>query len=403
MKKNTVFTAAVIVSALGYFVDIYDLILFSIVRVKSLADLGLTAEEITDKGLLLINLQMAGMLIGGIIFGILGDKKGRLSILFGSIILYSIANLLNGFVTNIEQYAVLRFIAGIGLAGELGAGVTLVTESLDKEKRGIGTMIIAGIGFWGAVLAYFFAEYFSWRTCYILGGVMGLALLALRIGVYESGLFSKVKESTVKRGSFLMLFRTKKIFFRYLSTILIGIQLWYLVGILITLAPEFSKELGVIGSVEAGKAVLFCYMGVSVGDVVSGLLSQLLKSRKKVIFLFLTLSALSILVYFNVRGISSDAFYWLCFFMGVACGYWALFVTVSAEKFGTNLRATVATTTPNFVRGSLVPLSWIFTQLKPSLGLLSAGAVVGVLVVVLSFWGLWASEETFSKDMEFTE
>lgn len=394
---------AVLVSALGYFVDIYDLLLFSIVRVRSLTDLGLSGSQITDQGLFLINVQMIGLLFGGILFGILGDKKGRLTILFGSILLYSIANLLNSFVQTVEQYAVLRFIAGVGLAGELGAGVALVSESMSKETRGYGTMVIASVGLSGAALAWAVAELFDWRTAFFIGGIMGLALLFLRLKVFESGLFDRMKNSSVSRGHFLLLFTRWNLFKKYISTILVAIQTWYIVGILITLSPEFTKEMGVVGTVEAGKAVLFSYLGISLGDLLSGLLSQLLKSRIKVFAIFLVFSSLMILLYFSLRNISSEMFYVVCFFMGFSTGYWAIFVTMAAERFGTNIRATVATTAPNFVRGSLVPISWLFAQLKPSMGLLHAGALVGLVCVVLSFWGLWMSEETFAKDLDYFE
>ncbi|MEK6772854.1 MAG: MFS transporter [Bdellovibrionota bacterium] len=394
---------AVLVSALGYFVDIYDLLLFSIVRVRSLTDLGLSGSQITDQGLFLINVQMIGLLLGGILFGILGDKKGRLTILFGSILLYSIANLLNSFVQTVEQYAVLRFIAGVGLAGELGAGVALVSESMSKETRGYGTMVIASVGLSGAALAWAVAELFDWRTAFFIGGIMGLALLFLRLKVFESGLFDRMKNSSVSRGHFLLLFTRWNLFKKYISTILVAIQTWYIVGILITLSPEFTKEMGVVGTVEAGKAVLFSYLGISLGDLLSGLLSQLLKSRIKVFAIFLVFSSLMILLYFSLRNISSEMFYVVCFFMGFSTGYWAIFVTMAAERFGTNIRATVATTAPNFVRGSLVPISWLFAQLKPSMGLLHAGALVGLVCVVLSFWGLWMSEETFAKDLDYFE
>lgn len=400
---SKVINVAVIVAALGYFVDIYDLLLFSIVRVRSLTDLGLHGSDITDKGLLLLNVQMTGLLIGGILFGILGDKKGRLAILFGSILLYSIANFLNAFVQNIEQYAILRFIAGIGLAGELGAGVALVTESMTKETRGIGTMIIASVGLSGAVLAWAVAELFDWRTAFMIGGVMGLALLFLRVRVLESGMFARMKQENVRRGDFLSLFTQWKLFKKYIAVILTAIQTWFIVGILISLSPEFAKELKIIGSIDAAKAVLFSYIGISIGDLLSGALSQIFKNRKKVFSSFLIFSSIMIFIYFSTREIASETFYVICFLLGASTGYWALFVTMAAEKFGTNIRATVATTAPNFVRGSLVPISWLFAQLKPAVGLLYAGGIVGLICIVLSFIGLWMSEETFGKDLDFFE
>jgi MFS family permease len=395
--------AALIVASLGYFVDIYDLILFSIVRVPSLKSLGLPTEEILEKGVLLLNLQMAGMLIGGIFFGIMGDKLGRLSVLFGSIVLYSVANFLNGFVQNIDQYAVLRLIAGIGLAGELGAGITLVSELFPKDKRGYGTTMIATIGVSGALLAWFVADHFDWRIAYMIGGGMGLLLLLIRVGVAESGLFSKTKNSHHVRGDFLSLFRSRERFMRFMACIGVGLPIWYVVGILITLSPEFSKELNTTDVVNAGKAVFFCYFGLSLGDLTSGLVSQWLQSRKKSIFLFLSGNVFFILIYFFYTGLSVEQFYLVCFGLGFSSGYWAMFATVSAEQFGTNLRATVATSAPNFVRGSLVLMSFFFTSLKPEVGLLHAGLLTGMVVMTLSYLGLWKLKESFHHDLDFIE
>ncbi len=401
MKK--VLTVSVIVASLGYFVDIYDLLLFSIVRIKSLTDLGLTGDELTNKGLLLINMQMGGMLIGGILFGILGDKKGRISILFGSILLYSLANILNGFVHDYQTYAFLRFVAGVGLAGELGAGVSLVSESLPKEIRGLGTMLITTVGVSGAVLAWFVADTFSWRTAYFIGGGIGLLLLALRIGVFESGMFSKMKTENVSKGNFLSLFTNFDRFKRYMTCIFIGFQFWYIVGILITLSPEFARALNVTGEIQAGRAVMYFYAGLTLGDFTSGFLSYLVKSRKKILALFIILSGFGNILFFLAHGISKDLFYILIFAMGVFSGYWALFVTVAAESFGTNLRATVATTVPNFVRGSLVPISALFAFLKGSTSLNNAGMIVGVICMLFSFFAIYAYKDTYFKDLDYYE
>ncbi len=403
MNKKTYF--AILVAALGYFVDIYDLILFSIVRVPSLKSLGLDDTMITSQGLLLLNLQMAGMLVGGILFGVLGDRKGRLSVLFGSIFLYSIANILNGFVQTVEQYAVLRFVAGIGLAGELGAGITLVAEMMPKEKRGYGTTIISAVGISGALLAWWMAAIFDWRVAYFIGGGMGLALLFLRVGVLESGLFESIKKTAapVKRGDFLSLFKSPSKLRRFVNGILIGAPLWYVVGIIITLSPEFSKALLGIEPVEAGKSVFFSYAGLVVGDVIAGLISQKLKSRKKVILAFLIATTLAVITFFQLRGLTADQFYFMTFVLGLCVGYWVLFVTVAAEQFGTNLRATVATSTPNFVRGSLVLISLLFTSLKPAIGILNAGLLTGLATLALSFLGLYFIDETFHKDLDYVE
>jgi MFS family permease len=393
----------VIVAALGYFVDIYDLLLFSIVRVPSLRALHVAEEQLLEQGIFLINTQMAGMLVGGILWGVLGDKKGRLSVLFGSIALYSMANIANGFVTTVDQYALLRFIAGVGLAGELGAGITLVAEVLPKEIRGYGTSIVASVGVLGAVLAYFIADQFDWRIAYFIGGGLGLALLVLRFNVFESGMFKQVKKETVARGNFFALFSSWKRFVKYLRCIMIGLPIWFVIGILITFSPEFGKAVGLDTSIQAGKAVMFSYIGLSLGDMSSGLLSQYLKSRKKTVLVFVLLTAVSIVVYLLQRTQSVAIFYGLCLFLGFAIGYWALFVTVAAEQFGTNLRATVATTVPNFVRGSVNVFTPLFVAGVGHVGFLGSAALVGACTIVLALLAVWKMEETFSRNLDFTE
>lgn len=394
----------VLVAALGYFVDIYDLLLFSIVRVSSLKDLGIQGDEILNKGIFLINCQMSGLLVGGILWGILGDRKGRLSVLFGSILLYSIANLGNAFVHNIELYALLRFIAGVGLAGELGAGITLAVEVMPQHLRGYGTAIIASIGICGAVAGGLIGDAFHWRTAYIIGGLFGLLLLALRLGVTESNLFLKAKsQSEVSRGNFLSLFTDRKRFTKYLCVILIGMPLWFVVGILVTFAPEFSGELHLTDVPKAGLAVMFCYAGLAIGDLASGIISQKFKSRKKVIFAYVFVLGLTIVthLYFPLK--NSTGFYTSCFIMGLFAGYWALFVTVAAEQFGTNLRSTVATTVPNFVRGSVIPLTLLFRSLGISVGLRESALIVGVITVVIGLTALRGLEETYHKDLNYLE
>jgi putative MFS transporter len=408
-NSKSILNAAVIVAALGYFVDIYDLLLFGIVRTDSLKDLGITGDAIRNQGEYLISMQMFGMLFGGIIWGVLGDKKGRISVLFGSIVLYSVANIANGMVTTVDGYAFWRLIAGIGLAGELGAGITLVTESLPKEKRGYGTMIVASVGVSGAVAAYLVYQTFQdWRLCYYAGGVLGILLLFLRISITESGMFKQVQQSDEKKGDFLSLFTNKKRFSKYLQCILIGIPLWFLVGVLITFAPEFAKALGVqqAETIAAGKAIAFCYTGLVFGDIASGLLSQWLKSRKKIMRLFLIFNLIMVFVYLNAFGISASTFYLLCFTMGFSVGYWVLFVTIAAEQFGTNIRATVTTTVPNFVRGSLPLIILIYSFFRDRLfegDILKSGMIVGSLLSVVSLLALWKLKETFHVDLDYSE
>jgi MFS transporter, putative metabolite:H+ symporter len=402
-RVNKVAFLVVLVAALGYFVDIYDLILFSVVRVPSLREMGLSGQALTDRGLLLLNLQMTGMLLGGITFGVLGDKLGRLSVLFGSILLYSLANLANAFVHDVNSYALLRLVAGFGLAGELGAGITLVAESLPAEKRGLGTTIVGAVGVSGALLAWFVASHFQWRAAYIVGGGMGITLLLLRVGVMESGLFQSLREKEIPRGDLLLFFRSGERVRRFLGAVMVGLPIWYIVGILVTLSPEFAKVLGVVGDVDGGRAVFASYSGLVIGDICSGLLSQALRSRKKSIGFFLSLTAAGVAGYFIFRGLSSQHFYWLCSYLGFATGYWAMFATVAAEQFGTNLRATVATSAPNFVRGALVPISALFVALKAVIGILPAGMTVGALVMSLAFIGLAMLQESYSTSLDFDE
>ena len=401
------FSAIVIVASLGYFVDIYDLVLFSIVRVKSLNGIGITeAAEVTNQGLYLLNMQMGGMLLGGILWGILGDKRGRLSVLFGSILLYSLANIANGFVQNIDQYGWMRLIAGIGLAGELGAGITLVSETLPKEKRGYGTMIIATVGVSGAMVAYWVGETFGWRNAYFIGGGLGLALLLLRAGVFESGMFEETKKSDVKRGNFLSLFTNAARLSKYIRCLLVGVPFWFLAGILITLAPEFGKAFNLQGPVTGGLSIFWCYFGLTLGDFTSGGLSQLFKSRMRTLQVFILASAVAVSYYlFGLHGASTTMFYTACFFVGYAGGFWALFVTVSAEEFGTNIRSTVATTAPNFARGALVLITIVFKFLKgkPSLGLVGAAAIIGAVLLVLAFISASTLPETYGKDLDYVE
>ena len=408
-KPTRLLTPIVIVAALGYFVDIYDLLLFGIVRKASLTDLGLIDQANRDAGEFLISMQMYGMLLGGILWGILGDKKGRLSVLFGSIFIYSVANIANGMVHSVEAYAFWRFIAGIGLAGELGAGITLVAESLPKNKRGYGTMIVAAVGLTGAIVANLVYQTFGdWRLCYYAGGVLGLILLVLRVSVRESAMYHQVKEEGSERGNFLSLFTDQDRFIKYLRCILIGVPLWFLVGVLMTFAPEFAKALSVEGveTIKAGQAIAWCYGGLVVGDIFSGLLSQYLKSRKKVMAIFLTLNLLMVFVYLNAHGISGSLFYLLCMGMGFSVGYWVIFVTIAAEQFGTNIRATVTTTVPNFVRGSLpgIILMYQFFRDKTFAGdILEAGMLVGSILAVISFLSLWKMKETFHANLDYTE
>jgi predicted MFS family arabinose efflux permease len=356
-----------------------------------------------SNGVLLLNMQMGGMLIGGIIWGIVGDKKGRISVLFGSILLYSLANLANGFVQTIPQYALLRFIAGIGLAGELGAGITLVSEVMTKESRGYGTMIVATIGIFGAVVAALVGDYFDWRVAYFVGAGLGFVLLILRVGVYESGMYDSVKTKNISKGNFLMLFKDRKNLLKYLYCIAVGIPIWFIVGVLITFSPEFAKDFNIAEPIAAGKAVMFCYIGLAIGDFLSGALSQIFKSRRKIIEAFIVFEAVMILVYLFLNRYDAFFFYVVCISLGVSGGYWAVFVTNASEQFGINIRATVTTTVPNFVRGAVVPVTLLFEFLRNYTGIVYSALLVAMLAIVIAFFAVRRLEETYGKDLNYIE
>lgn len=393
----------VIVASLGYLVDMYDLFLFTIVRVDSLTDLGYSGDQLLDYGINLLNLQMFGLLVGGLFWGILGDKKGRLSVLFGSILIYSLANIANGFVQTYEQYAILRFIAGVGLAGELGAGITLVTEILPKKIRGYGTTLVATMGVLGAMLAFGIAETFDWRVSYWIGGALGLALLVMRVRVFESGLFVKSTEKNVARGNVLILFNNRERFLKYLKSIVIGFPIWFVVAILITFSPELAKAIGVITPIEAGVAVLLSFGAQTIGNVVSGVLSQYFQSRRKVIGIFIIMSFFFSVLYLLLPTTSVTSFYILCALLGFSNGYWTLFITVAAELFGTNIRATVATTVPNFVRGAVIPITTMFMLMRADVGIIYSALIVGTVTTILALWALRTLPETFHKDLDYYE
>lgn len=404
MKPKNNVVLLVVVAALGYFVDIYDLIIFSIVRIQSFQDIGVPQELMRSKGEFVLNMQMGGLLLGGLIWGIIADKYGRIKVLFGSILLYSLANIYNGFVQDVNTYAIIRFIAGIGLAGELGAGITLVSESMPKGKRGYGTMIVAGVGVLGAILAYYVSEWFDWRTAYFVGGGMGLLLLLMRVGTFESGLFAHTaSQQHVEKGSLKLLFRSKERIVRYIYCLCIGLPIWFVVGILVTQSPEIGKALGAPVILSAGKGVMFTYLGISIGDFFAGLLAQWLKSRRKVVFICQILVVLTSIAYLTSQGISEERFMWLAFLMGLGVGYWATFVTIAAEQFGTNLRATVATTAPNFVRGALIPSTILYGFLVNQFGIITAAILTLLLLTGIAVFALSQLKESFDKDLNYNE
>ena len=401
-SHHHIVSIAVIVGALGYFVDVYDLLLFSIIRKPSLTELGL--NPIID-GENILSIQMIGLLLGGVLWGVLGDKRGRLSVLFGSILIYSLANIGNGFAQNYTQYAVLRFVAGIGLAGELGASVTLVSELVSKEHRGICTSVIASVGLCGAIAAYFIKQEFSWRICYFIGGGMGLLLLALRVSIFESGLFAKMKDTAVKRGDLMMLVNPRERFVRYLKCILIGLPSWFVGGILIGFSDKFALEMHIKEPIDVGKAILFFYVAGSIGDIIIGFLSNILKSRKAPVFIYFLITVVCMVLYFTQNAGSANVFYGICAGLGFGGGFWAIFITMAAEQFGTNLRATATTTVPNMVRGSLPLTIILFKWLRSITGdnYVMSGCITASVCMAIAIIALYFKKESFGKDLNFVE
>ena len=412
----------IIVASLGYFVDIYDLVLFGVVKADSLLTILPHASEQVRAatGKMLFNYQMIGMFIGGLLWGVLGDKKGRVKVLFGSILLYSIANIANAFVTDIPSYSLIRIIAGIGLAGELGAGITLVSELMPKETRGYGTMIIVCFGALGAVFATLIGakgealgtllgatigiKMLNWQIAYLVGGMLGLLLLIIRMGSLESRMFEQMHQEGTTRGNLRLIFGNRKNLIKYIQCITVGIPIWFVIGLLIMNSKDdFGPLLG-IKTINNGLAVMYAYIGLSIGDLVAGLLSQWLKSRRKVVMIFLLMTLIVTSSFlFGSKTVSEDTYYLYCFLLGASTGYWAIFVTIAAEQFGTNIRSTAANTVPNFVRGSVFLIVSLFVILTSLFPIGVSALIVGLLSVASAFWGIYHLKETFAKDLNYHE
>jgi MFS family permease len=398
---RSVLNLTVVVAGLGYFVDLFDISVFGVVRIASLNAIGITdPNEVRSSGVFIYNCQMVGMMLGGLLWGVLADKRGRLSVMFGSILLYSLANLANAFVWDVPSYAVCRFLGGFGLAGELGAAITLVAESLPKEKRGLGTTIVATLGMLGVSAAALANAYLSWKAMYILGGIMGLALLFTRFKISESELFAKKTDPS--RANPLLILRDGR-FFKYIRCILVGAPIYFTTGVLFTFAPELTKGLNVQGTVTAAGALMYGGFGLAVGDMLAGLMSQALKSRKYAVALCLVAGFCLMLLYGLVPGLTSTLVYVLSFCIATTVGYWAVLVTMSAEQFGTNIRGTVATTVPNFVRGSAVLSASGFNALIGHMSVAGAALTVGTLCFGVALLALTRLAETFHRDLDYEE
>jgi MFS family permease len=421
---------AVLVASLGYFVDLYDLVIFSVVRVPSLGAKGLGLPEasdgsaggfwdgvvrsfeillgrvqgdVTSAGAAILDVQLTGMVIGGFVWGMLGDRRGRLTTLFGSIALYSTANLLNAFVQTVPQYAALRFVAGIGLAGELGAGVTLVSELMNRHHRGWGTMVVAFAGMFGPVAASLVGGWVDWRHAYMIGGGMGFALLALRIGLVESGMFRRSEREHGRRGDLRMLFGSWDRLRRLACVVGLGSPIWFVGGVVFVFGPELARAVGCQGPVKAPTVVLCGYLGAAAGDLMSGAASQWLRSRRAAIAGAILTLACGLTALLTLGGRGPAWFYACTAIAGFATGYWAVFVTVAGESFGTNLRATVATSAPNLVRWSAVIWVNAWGALKGPMGAGRAAACVAGVAILVGLLSVWRLPEPFGRDLDWEE
>ncbi len=396
-------TLGIIVSALGFFVDLYDIMALAAIGETSLKAIGVAAENIKNDINYLQSMQMLGMLIGGFLWGIIGDKYGRLKVLFGSIILYSFFTFLNAFVTGTGQYAACRFLAGLGLAGELGAGITLVSEQMKKEKRGLGPAIIAGFGVLGAIVAVFIGKYADWRTVYITGGVLGFLLLILRIGVVESGLFTIAKTSKISKGNFLIILRNWNYLKKFLCILLVGIPGWFVNGVMMQFSNYISSSMGMNPLPDKGKVIIYFFIALSLGDVLGGLVSQWLKSRKKSMYIFLSLHLLMLILFFTIGKNSAQLYYIIFAGLGLSVGFVIQLFTLAAEQFGTNIRTLVTSSGLNLVRGWVIPLGALFAWMNDSLHIIEwkVAAIIAFSVAAVSFWALSQLDETFNNELEF--
>jgi len=395
---------SVAAAALGYFVDLYDIVIFGVVRVVSLNDLGITGADNTSWGIHLLNLQMTGMLIGGVLWGVLGDIVGRRAALLATIGIYSLANVANGFVTSVEQYAVLRFIAGVGLAGELGMGVTLVAELMPARYRGYGTTVIAFLGLLGALAASYVGVLLPWRLAYFAGGGMGLLVMALRwYGLRESAMFAARRAQAQHQGDVRLLFKSLPTFGKFLAVIAVGVPIWYISALFVNLAPEYGRALKLTAPLSVAEALRWQAIGLAIGSAATGLLSEWLHSRKRVLYgCFAALIGLVGLL-LSLDGASVTAYCVVMFAIGLGQGYWTVFITTSAEQFGTNIRATVATSVPNFVRAMIVPITLSLKAIWDATGLVGGTLLIGALVFGVALAALWSLPETWGKNLDYTE
>ena len=401
-QKGVVFSVAA--AALGYFVDLYDIVIFGVVRVASLTDLGITGADNTSWGIQLLNLQMTGMLIGGVAWGILGDKLGRRTALLATIGLYSLANIANGFVTSVGQYAVLRFVAGVGLAGELGMGVTLVAELMPARYRGYGTTVISFLGLLGALTASYIGVLLEWRMAYVAGGVMGLAVMGARwYGLRESEMFVARRAQAQHAGDVRLLFKSVSTTGKFLAVIAVGVPIWYVSALFVNLAPEYGKALNLTEPLSVAQALRWQAVGLAIGSALTGLLSEWLGSRKRVLYgCFVALVAL-VGVLLSLDGASVAAYCAVMFAIGLGQGYWTVFITTAAEQFGTNIRATVATSVPNFVRAMVVPITLGLQLIWGATGLVGGTLLIGAVVFGLGFLALYGLQETWGKNLDYAE
>lgn len=402
----------ILVASLGYFVDAYDLIIASVVRSSAIVELGLAqvgTPEHTKYAQLFEYVQSAGILLGGIIFGVYSDKKGRKKALYYSIAIYSIANILNGLLSASVPfvgtvYCILRFICGFALAAELSIGIVMISETMKAKHRGYGTMIVVSFGILGAVLAAVLFEFIGihWQTLYLIGGIAGVLLLIFRFSVKETNPFLDLENQESERGSWVMIFKNRRLLKILFNAILLGFPIYFFISIPIKFATDYGKELGL--TIKGTIPIIVFYIAMSVSDIIANYLCQLFENRKKVLYFYLGLCTISVfLLHFYPPTTPEQYFYLFSPLMGFASGYWALLITFTNEQIGTNIRSTYTTAVPNVVRSLFIPIQLLLTVLQPTFGTSTSVFYIGVLAVILALLGLYSLKETWGKNLKFID
>jgi MFS transporter, putative metabolite:H+ symporter len=381
----------------GYFIDIFDLVLFSTLRISSFEELKIT--DPTYWTVVFFNLQMTGILVGGIFWGKMADIKGRSWSFMGTILVFSIANIINGLTSSLTVYGICRFIAGFGLAGEMGSGIALICEKVPDEKRSLYLGFVSSLGCIGAVLSGWLGDIVYWRYLFIGSGFAGILLTLLRKNLLEPDLFRKTATLNIPRGQWKTLFQSPPDLIRFILLIFLGIPMWYIIGILWSFSTEMTSTIG-LNIFTSGQAILWGYVGVWMGDMLMPFVSQFLKSRIFTIQICLIMMLLGVIYLFQFQPHSLLSFQLTHIFLGFTIGYWAVYATLCGESFGTNIRALTSTSLPSLIRFSSIPMMIIY-QYGRDENELNIALGMGLTVLCISMITTYFIKDTFQKDIDF--